>query len=169
MKNIRQTIIQIILCIGLIFIHQISKAQNSIFLSTVNSIVMDFATPFDPGNSISPVIDNSKWLNYNIIVTPPDLPVSITAEITSGAISGGLQIQLQAGAYIGSGGGDPGIPSGNLILTNTPQVLISNVGTCNTGVGVGVGHQLTYTLSISDYNSVKYSSSTVNVLFTIIQ
>lgn len=169
MNKIKQTIIQIILCVGLIFINQIATAQNSISLSTVNSIVMDFAVPFNPGNSIDPVIDNSKWLNYNITVTPPELPVSVTAEITSGAISEGLQIQLQAGAYIGTGGGDPGITSGNLILTNIPHVLISNIGSCNTGVGVGVGHQLTYTLSISDYNSIKSSSSTVNVLFTIIQ
>ena len=94
---------------------------------------------------------------------------SVTAEITSGAISEGLQIQLQAGAYSGTGGGNPGIPAGNMILTNIPQVLISNIGTCNTGIGVNVGHQLTYTLSISDYNSVKSSSSTVNILFTIIQ
>lgn len=169
MNQIKQTIIQIIWCIGLIFIHQISKAQNSISLSTVNSIVMDFAVPFDPGSPIEPVIDNSKWLNYNITVIPPELPVSVTAEITSGAISEGLQIQLQAGAYNGTGGSNPGIPAGNLILTNIPQVLISNIGTCNTGIGVNVGHQLTYTLSISDYNSVKSSSSTVNVLFTIIQ
>lgn len=169
MNKIKQTVIQIILCIGLIFINQISKAQNSISLSTVNSIVMDFAVPFDPGHSIDPVINNSKWLNYNITVIPPDLPVSVTAEITSGAIPEGLQIQLQAGAYSGTGGGDPGITSGNLILTNTPQVLISNIGTCNTGGGVNVGHQLTYTLSISDYNSVSSSSSVVNVLFTIIQ
>lgn len=169
MNKIKQTIIQIILCIGLILTHQISKAQNSISLSTVNSIVMDFAVPFDPGNSIDPMIDNSKWLNYNITVTPPDLPVSVTAEITSGAISEGLQIQLQAGVYNGTGGSNPGIPAGNLILTNIPQVLISNIGTCNTGAGVNVGHQLTYILSISDYNSVKSSSSTVNVLFTIIQ
>lgn len=169
MNKIKQTVIQIILCIGLIFINQISKAQKSISLSTVNSIVMDFAVPLDPGNSIDPVIDNSKWLNYNITVTPPDLPVSVTAEITSGAISEGLQIQLQAGTYSGTGGSNPGIPTGNLILTNTPQVLISNIGTCNTGVGVNVGHQLTYTLSISDYNSVKSSSSTVNILFTITQ
>ena len=169
MNKIKRTVIQIILCIGLIFINQISKAQKSISLSTVNSIVMDFAAPFDPGNPIDPVIDNSKWLNYNITVTPPDLPVSVTAEITSGAISEGLQIQLQAGAYSGTGGSNPGIPTGNLILKSIPQVLISNIGTCNTGTGVNVGHQLTYKLSISDYNAIKSSTSIVNVLFTIIQ
>jgi len=169
MKKIKQTVIQIVLYIVLIFISQISEAQNSISLSTANSIVIDFAAPFDPGNSIDPVMDNSKWLNYNITVTPPDLPVSVTAEITSGTVSEGLQIQLKAGSYSGTGGGNPGTASGNMILTNTPQVLISNIGTCNTGEGVNVGHQLTYTLSISDYNSVKSSSSTINVLFTIIQ
>jgi len=168
MNRIKQTVIQIILCIGLIFISQISKAQKSISLSTVNSIVMDFAVPDDPGNSIIPVVDDSKWLNYNITVTPPDLPVSVTAEITSGNIPEGLQIQLQAGAYIGTGGGNPGIPNGTILLKSIPQLLISNIGTCNTGVG-NVGHQLTYTLSITDYSVVKSNTSTVNILFTIIQ
>jgi len=115
------------------------------------------------------VIDNSKWLNYNVTVTPPELPVSITTEITSGAISEGLQIQLLAGDYSGTGGGNPGITSGNLILTNTPQVVISNIGTCNTGFGNNVDHQLTYRLSISDYSVLKSSSSTVNIIFTIMQ
>jgi hypothetical protein len=153
----------------LIFIHLVSNAQNSISLSPTQSVALDFAAPFEPGSPIEAVMDDSKWLNYSVTVTPPESPVSISAEITSGTVSEGLQIQLQAGAYNGTGGGDPGTTSGNLILTNIPQVLISNIGTCSTGDGVNVGHQLTYTLSISDYNSVKSSSSTVNVLFTITQ
>lgn len=166
---IKRTIIQIILCIGLIFINHITNAQNSISLSTLNSVVMDFNTPFDPGSPVEPVIDNSKWLNYNVTVTPPDPPVSISVEITSGIISEGLQLQLQAGIYSGTGGGNPGIPAGILTLSSISQVLIDNIGTCNTGRGVNVGQQLTYTLGISDYSVVKSSSSTVNILFTIIQ
>ena len=167
MKKIKRTIIQIILCIGLICLYFKMDAQNSISLSTINSIVMDFAAPPGPGSPIEPVIDKSKWLNYKVTVTPPEL-VSITAEITSGAVPEGLQIQIQAGTYSGTGGGNPGIPAGNLILKSVPQVLISNIGTCDTGIGV-YGHQLTYTLSISDYSVVKSASSTVNILFTIIQ
>ena len=169
MKNIRLTIVQIILGIVLIFINHVSNAQNSISLSTTNSIVTDFIAPFEPGSPIEPVVDNSKWLNYSVTVTPPEPPVSITAEITSGSISEGLQLQLQAGTYIGTGGGNPGIPTGNIILKNTPQVIISNIGTCNTDVGPNIGHQLTYTLSISNYSIVNSSYSTVNVLFTISQ
>lgn len=169
MEKIKRTLIPIILCIVLICLYFVADAQNSVSLSPINSIVMHFNTPFNPGSPVEPVIDNSKWLNYNITVTPPDPPVSISVEITSGTIYEGLQIQLQAGSYNGPGGGNPGIPTGNLILKNTPQLIISNIGTCNTGVGVNVGHQLIYTLSISDYSVVKSSSSTVNILFTITQ
>ena len=169
MKNRRQTIIQIILGIVLIFMNNVSLAQNSISLSTTNSIVMDFIAPFEPGSPIEPIADNSKWLNYRVTVTPPQPSVSITAEITSGTISDGLQLQLQAGTFNGPGGGNPGTPTGNIILKNTSQVIVSNIGTCNTDIGPNVGHQLTYTLSISNYSLVNSSSSTVNVLFTITQ
>ena len=161
--------VQIILGIVFIFINYISNAQNTISLSTSNSIVMDFIAPLEPGSPVESVVDNSKWLNYNVTVTPPEPSVSITAEITSASISEGLQLQLQAGTFNGPGGGNPGTPTGNIILKNTPQVIISNIGTCNTDVGTNLGHQLTYTLSISNYSMVKSSSSTFNVLFTISQ
>ena len=169
MKNINRTIIQIILGFVLIFLNHVSHAQNSISLTPTNSIVMDFIAPFEPGSPIEDVVDNSKWLNYSVTVTPPQSTVSIKAEITSGSIAEGLQLQLQAGTYNGTGGGNPGTPTGNIILKNTPQAIISNIGTCTTEVGINVGHQLTYTLSISNYSMVKSSSSTVNVLFTISQ
>jgi len=169
MEKIKRTITPIILCIVLICLHFVADAQNSISLSPNNSITMGFTAPIDPGSPIEPVTDNSKWLNYNITVTPPGPPVSISVEITSGTISEGLQLQLNAGTFNGPGGGNPGIPAGNLILKSIPQVLINNIGTCNTGIGVNVGHQLTYTLGISDYSVVKSSSSTVNILFTITQ
>ena len=77
--------------------------------------------------------------------------------------------QLKAGTFNGTGGGAPGIPAGMLTLSNISQVLINNIGTCNTGIGVNVGHQLTYTLGISNYSALQSSSSTVNILFTITQ
>lgn len=169
MEKIKRTIIQIILSIVLICLHFVADAQNSISLSPINSIAMGFTAPIGPGSPIEPVTDNSKWLNYNITVTPPDPPVSISVEITSGTISGGLQLQLQAGTFNGTGGGAPGIPTGVLTLSNIPQVLINNIGTCNTGIGVNVGHQLIYTMSISNYSALQSSSSIVNILFTITQ
>jgi hypothetical protein len=146
-----------------------TQAQNSISISPVNSVAMDFTAPVDAGSQIMPVTDESKWLNYNITVTPPDPNISIAVEITSGTIFEGLQLQLQAGTFSGTGGGSPGVPVGTLILSNTPQVLIGNIGTCDSGSGTNVGHQLTYTMSISDYSAIKASSSTVNILFTITQ
>ena len=169
MGNSKQIIIHLILGIGLICLNFSVVAQNSIFISTFNLVVLNFTAPFEPGSPIEPVIDNSKWLNYNVTVSPIQIPVSIAVEIASGTIPEGIQLQVQAGSYIGAGGSHPGISMGNLILKNTSQVLISNIGTCNTGVGINVGHQLTYKMSISDYSNVKSSSSTVNILYTIMQ
>lgn len=166
MKNINRIIIQIILGLALIFIQQEAYAQNSISLSPTQSVALEMTAPSVPGSPIEAVMDQSKWLNYSVTVTPPQPLVSITAEITSGSIAEGLEMQLQAGAYNGTGA-NPGVPSGTIVLTNTPQVIISGIGTCTSEVGIHIGHPLTYTLRIADYSVVKASSATINVLFTI--
>lgn len=167
-ENINRTILWIISSLAMILISQVSKAQNSISLSPTHSIAIDFTAPIEPGSPIEPVIDNSKWLNYHITASSQE-PFSITAEITSGSIAEGLQLQLHAGTYNGTGACNPGVPTGNIILTNSPQVIINGIGTCTNEVGINVGHPLTYRLIISNYSLVNSSSSTVNILFTIIQ
>jgi hypothetical protein len=157
------------LFIIMMFIHFVAHAQNSVSISATNSIEMNFTPPTNPGNPISIIMDESKWLNYDITVIPPDPFVSITVQIASGTIPPGLQLQIQAGTFQGTGGGIPGTPSGKLTLSDVPQVLIGDIGTCNTGFGAYVGHQLTYTLSISDYSAAQSSLSGVEILFTITQ
>ena len=145
------------------------SSQNSVSFSTINSINLEFDTPSNAGESLPVLTDDTKWLNYNISVVPPDPPLSISVQILSGTIFEGLKLTVEASSYLGPGGGSPGTPAGAVTLSSIPQVLIDNIGTCNTGTGANVGHQLKYTLSIDNYSQVKSSFSTINILYTISQ
>lgn len=169
MKNLKPGVFQIILCIALIFNMFVAQSQNSVSISSTQSLEMNFSTPVNPGNKFSIITDENKWLNYNIALQPDDPTVSITVEIISGIIPQGLQLQLEASTVQGAGGGTPGTPAGKLTLSSQPQVIIENIGTCNTGTGAYFGHQLTYNLSISDYAAAQSSLSAVEILFTIVQ
>lgn len=155
--------------IVMIFMTPGTAAQNSITISGNNTVDLVFTKPISAGSSLSQVIDDSKWLNYNILVIPPITNYSITAYLESGTIPEGTSVQVRAGACQGSVGGTPGIPAGQVTLSGTPQVIISNIGTCNTGTGLYTGHQITYTISIDDYSSAKVAYGTMNILFSIQQ
>ena len=159
----------IILWILLILISGISYAQNSITISNTTSVALYFTTPIDAGLPVNNVSDNSKWLNYTTSVTPPEPTVSITVEIASGFVSNGMELRVEAGTCTGSCEGDPGTPTGQVTVTYEPRVLINNIGTCTTGSGINVGHQLTYSIVITDYALIRASSPTINLLFTISQ
>lgn len=168
-KNSIPEVFQIILCIALIFIDFVAQSQNTVSISSTQSIEMNFAAPVNPGDKFSIITDENKWLNYNITLQPDDPTVSITVEIISGIIPQGLQLQLEASTVQGAGGGKPGTPAVKLTLSSQPQVIIENIGTCNTGTGAYFGHQLTYTFSILDYSVSLSSLSSVEILFTITQ
>ncbi len=168
MKKIKSVVIQFGLCIVLIFSQYVAQSQNSITISS-SGLPENPTDIIGPGNPISVVTDDTKWLNYNILLDPYDSPVSITVEIASGPLPDGLQLQIQAGTYQGGGGSSSGTPMGKIMLSNQPQVLIENIETCNSGIGPYLGHQLTYTYTISDYTISFASLSTIQVLFTINQ
>ena len=168
MKNLKRMVWLSYAGLMITFLPVVLKAQNSVSLSISNNVAMTFIPPIRTGNPFEPVTDNSKWLNYNITVTPPAPTVSITARIESGMIPQGVEIQIQAGSYQGSGGGSPGIPAGLITLSSIPQVIISNIGTCNTGSGPNVGHQLTYRMNITNYSAAQASFANLNLLFAIV-
>lgn len=146
-----------------------SYSQNSVSISNSNNLSLDIIPPFNPGSPIANASDESKWLNYSILVTPPEPSYSISVEISSGIIPEGVILYLEAAPYSGFGGGQPGTPAGRISLSNQPQVLIRNIGTCNSGSGTMVGHQLTYSLVITNYSLLGASSPQLNLLYTITQ
>lgn len=113
--------------------------------------------------------DDSKWLNYTILLKEQEPHYSITAQVAGGQIPPGITIRLRAGSYIGPGDGETGVPIGEIILSEIPQVIIENIGTCHTGNGLYVGHQLFYRIEISDYRQLETLSSTIQLVFTLTQ
>ena len=170
MKGLKKRIMPGVIFLLLVLCGDAASAQlESITVSPESSLDLNFAAPSNSGEPIEPVVDESKWLNYDVALDSTDVAMSISVEISTGDLPDGLQMQLQAGNYSGTTDGHPGSPTGLVTLSPIPQVLINQIGTCDTGSGTAVGHRLTYTLSVVDYSVLKASSSTINILFTITQ
>lgn len=120
----------------------------------------------------SPVIQETTnetlWLNYTSALSDGQNSRSINAEITQGTLPEGISLYLEASSYSGTGAGQFGTPTGKVELSNTPSPIISNIGSCYTGDGVNNGHQLTFSIQISDYSKI-YAVDNLNyvVLYTI--
>jgi len=113
--------------------------------------------------------DDSKWLNYTILLKENEPHYSITAQVTGGVIPPGVTIRLRAANYVGPGDGETGLSIGEIVLSEIPQVIIENIGTCHTGNGLFVGHQLFYRIEITDYRQLETLSSTIQIVFTLTQ
>jgi hypothetical protein len=113
--------------------------------------------------------NNSLWLNYSSSIPTGRPNKKVTVQVSSGTIPSGISISLLASAYSGTGGaGTFGTPTGTIALSTTAQTLISGIGRCYTGNGQSNGHQLTYTIGISDYKSLYYIQSAILLIaFTI--
>ncbi|MCJ7682246.1 MAG: hypothetical protein MUP70_16085, partial [Candidatus Aminicenantes bacterium] len=61
-----------------------------------------------------------------------------------------------------------GHSSGEILLTSSPQTLLSNIGSCATGKGPGQGAKLTYRLVVVDSPLLKAGENrTVNIILTL--
>ena len=167
MKLFHKNIRYLILLSFFNLLNNVSYSQNSVTISNGGYVSVDINPPFNPGSPIAIVSDNSKWLHYSIVLTPPEPTYSIAVAIASGIAPEGLVLYLEAAPYTGLEGGQPGTPTGRIVLSDQPQVLISNIGTCDTGSGIMVGHQLTYSFVITNPALLYASSPTIGLLFTI--
>lgn len=112
--------------------------------------------------------NQSLWINYTSSLPTGGNNRTVTVQVSGGSIPAGININLSSSAYSGSGQGTLGTPSGILILSTTPKTLITNIGRCFTGNGQNNGHRLNYSLSISDFQALRYNnSSTIQVVFTL--
>ena len=86
---------------------------------------------------------DKTWLNYTSIVNSGSTNY-ITANISSGALPSDVSLHLAVSTDAGQGAGALGTPVGEITLTNYPQNLIINIGSCYTGAGVNKGRLLNY-------------------------
>jgi hypothetical protein len=153
----------------ILFMANEAVGQNRIAVYGSRSYSIKNMIGSSPGYAPEGIKDDSRWLNYTILMKEQETHYSITAQLMAGEIPKGTIIRLRAGSYVGPGEGKTGIPTGEIQLSETPQIIIDQIGTSHTGNGLNVGHQLFYTIDILDFSKFEEISSSIHILFTITQ
>jgi len=112
--------------------------------------------------------DPQLWLNYTCSIAPNSPSKNLTAQIISGNVPDGLELQLNVSEYSGSGKGNFGTPISKINLQNYPQNIISNIGGSYTNKGVNNGHKLEYAIAITNYEQLDSENSNIlTIVYTI--
>jgi hypothetical protein len=136
--------------------------------SSNTAISLALQAPAEAGNAVTiPTNNTTKWLNFTSAVATGGSR-RITAQITSVTIPSGLQLQLSAGSYSGSGAGTLGSAAPGIFLSGTAQNIVTGIGAGYTGTGNSNGYLLNYGLIINNYSQLRFNlSTTVTVTFTL--
>jgi hypothetical protein len=97
---------------------------------------------------ITPNSSASIWINYSSVVEN-NSSNAIFVSIFSNSLPAEISIKLTIGEDEGGGTGEVGKPTEPITITSFPQSIITNIGSCYTGKGVGKGHKLTYSWELA--------------------
>ena len=184
MKKIKRNVLYIfpvLMLISNFAFAQIDEAQLDIYFSLPEVALIDIEPSTDnnvnftvnPGieSGSSPSIQQSNsdlWINYSSSLSSSQNSRSIVAEISQGFFPEGITLYLQASNYSGTGGGQHGVSAGKIALSNQPKPIITNIGSCFTGDGINNGHQISFSIEITDYTKVvSVQNSNILVLYTL--
>lgn len=103
---------------------------------------------------LTPNSSRSTWINYSSVVERNSTN-TISASLSKGNIPAEVFVKLHISEDVGLGSGNMGKPTEQIILSNYPQAIITDIGSCYTGQGVGNGHLLTYTWGFAPYYDPK--------------
>ena len=118
-----------------------------------------------PGIEPDSVKDNTSFIHYTSTVSPGGIRDLTARWDPDSSAPSGCSFLLKA---ITSGRSNEGISKGEIILSYTPQTIVSAIGSCITGFKSGTGTQLEYTLSVQDITQLKAGESkSVSVVFTL--
>lgn len=118
---------------------------------------------------ITPSIVNKTWINYTSIVDG-NSSNSISVNLNTRNLPAEVIIKLNIGNDVGAGAGKVGTPIGQITLSQYPQSIITDIGSCYTGLGAQKGHQLTYSwewLPPYDVDHSSIDSLEVSVSYTL--
>ncbi len=169
MKSLKKYIGGPLLLFMLMLLSNSSEAQNRLSISSTGSKSLEFKPVSRPGHELKFFEDDTKWLNYSIVLDQNEPSYSVSVQIVSGKVPDGFDLMLTASEYVGSNQCKAGIPVGKIKLSNTPQVIIDNIGTSYTGAGPRVGHHLVYSVEIRDLERLRDNFPTISLLYTISQ
>jgi len=143
--------------------------------STNSTINLNGSTVVEAGKEVVfNDVDSSTWINYSSIVGSASEPLRhVTIEISEGNIPEGLNLLVKVEKDNGSGDGNLGNPnSSSQIITNSPLKIIEEIGSSYTGVGVNKGHNVLYSLELSNnkdaYSKLDFDQSqTIAIVYTL--
>lgn len=114
--------------------------------------------------------DNSKWLNYTSTHASFSPLKIIKAHVGGGSLPEGVALYLKVDHASGYGEGALGIPSGKIMLSNSPQTVLTSIGGAYTGRGKYNGHRLNYTVKVLDYDKlVSVKNKTYVIYYTFLE
>ena len=136
--------------------------------ATARNFTMTFTPPTEAGLSISnPIPDSRMWLNYSSIKSVADPTRTVLVKINSN-ISGGIAFSVFAMSPVGGIGAVATMP-GIASLSNADFPLLTGIGSCYTGSGVGSGHNLIYNVTYSpgSYGDIRATNQAFTVTYTL--
>lgn len=86
-------------------------------------------------------------MNYSSIVESGSSNVICVSKIY-GELPAEVVITVKVGPDAGTGKGKVGTPTDAVVLSDYPQAIVTNIGTCYTGQGVNNGHLIVYNWKI---------------------
>lgn len=118
-------------------------------------ITLAVEAPTEAGENVilTNATNSDLWINYTSIVNKNTSSPNQTRKVSvksSGTVAG-LDLKVAAAAATSDGKGTKGTAAGSaLTLTTSDQDIITGIGSCFTGNGDGKGHNLTYSLALSN-------------------
>ena len=97
---------------------------------------------------ITPTSVGKLWINYSSIVEGSNTN-SICVNLSTNNLPAEIMIKLIVGSDVGGGFGKMGKPAEPIILTLSPQPIITEIGSCFTGQGMNKGNELTYSWQLA--------------------
>ena len=145
---------------------------NLVSNNTAN-INLNSISPVEAGNPIKfSDVDQNKdiWINYSSIIQDQNHLRKIVA-ILQGDVPQGFHLLVEASEALGAGKGKTGASAGTIVLSNQPTEIITDIGSCYTGVGTNNGHLLKYKLefdeSANSFAQLTESEISFNVVYTL--
>jgi len=144
-------------------------SQNSVSVENNSPIFFDLKSMYRAGLPGKIEADGTQWLNYSTRVDKRKPPVAITVQLGGGKIPEGMELRIKAGNYHGMRKGKPGVSTGSLAISDVPKVLVNNIHNFSTGKGPNKGHPLKFTFVIKDYAKIEPGTSSIYLLYTLMQ
>ncbi len=145
----------------------VNEIANTVIRPVANNAVLTLSASEEGGSAYVANVDSSTWLNYTCVKTPAGSNYRVYAQITSGTLPGGVNLQLTTLACA-TGSGALGSSTGVINLSGSTQDVVTGIGSSQTARGANFGHRLKYQLVLTNTAALDFDESvTLTLTYTI--